>query len=562
MTEIPNPPLLSLTPMAQITPFTYREGATLVYKIHQLQRWLLEVLMPWAENESQEVRDWLEAQIQVMLNIINQNKADWDQKFADLEEHISSLIAELNDSAVSGLIADTTSQTHTSLDSTSANLANDFNSKLGTAIRELVNHGVGVIDPLGQDLSYMTGQCYWLARPTGSSAWTQGFSVNEDTKEIYVAAYNYGSGIATPAQWVECRNYDGTLKWRTRDIPVTSTGAYSEGLPWFKDSNDQLCFILRIDVGDASSAGYVRIYNKDADVLSAKIPVAGNSKLFSDGTYFYTTTSSASRAQISAVYKYTLSSIIARTPELVFGQGLENFGSLRQDEKPQGFAVISGYFATASGKRNTDADGNGKLGIRYYAPSGNLVKSMSADRLDLRRAMSEEFTPGLIHPTGVNYENEGLYPLRDGRVMVMTMLYENAFITIHGSRERTKFKTVTPELRNDTLWATVEPNTAAGVSVFDPNQPIQYRRVGQLVYIRGAVKINLSSNPGSNITLFSLPNAYKPDRNYDFIMPSNGNSSWRGLVSTGANVQISRYNDGTITPETWLPVNFSFYMED
>lgn len=111
MSTYPTGAYLPPPPMAQVVPFTYREGATLAYKLYQLQEWLLETLIPHIADDDQKIRDWLTEQINIMIGMIDQNKdgidqikADWDARFQDFMDSLTEILEGLNDQAIANLV--------------------------------------------------------------------------------------------------------------------------------------------------------------------------------------------------------------------------------------------------------------------------------------------------------------------------------------------------------------------------------------------------------------------------------------------------------------------------
>ncbi|PTN31324.1 hypothetical protein DAD79_13645, partial [Bacillus sp. Rc4] len=88
--------------------------------------------------------------------------------------------------------------------------------------------------------------------------WPQSANINELTNEIYVASQeNEGTELR-----IEIRDLDtGSFKER-KSIPIES-GAYTEGLSFFYNDQDNLCFIVKA----SKRAGY-NIFNYDTGELS------------------------------------------------------------------------------------------------------------------------------------------------------------------------------------------------------------------------------------------------------------------------------------------------------
>ncbi|WP_219921637.1 collagen-like protein [Brevibacterium oceani] len=437
---------------------------------------------------------------------------------------------------------------------TPANLANYTTGRLAeyptqsdieAATASIRNDGSLHPNPVGQGLNYMDYFTSWDSYAETNGAWTQGFTINEDTEEIYVSVY------LDNAQWVECRKYDGSLKWRTDDIELPGNIAYSEGCPFYYNESDQLCFILRIDPG-----GYVRTYNSVTKVLSAAMPVLGVSKLFADNKYFYCAYADPDRAILTTVYVYSLESIKNGAPVLVNEIQLDQFGPLPQDNKPQGLAVNDGFIYLSAGKRDANDDTTGRLDLRVYNATGRIVSGVVLNKADYRRVLAEQKRPSDTIPNEVSFENEGVFPLRDGRIATMNHLHRYVYITVHGVGSSAKVDTDTVPMSNSSGWKTLP--LAEGVTAYSETQIPQYRREGPIVFVRGAFKGIASISGSANLGL--LPAGYRPEMNTNFQMVSNGSAYWRCDVGNNGYIKIVNYNSGTISAASWLPVALSFVI--
>lgn len=108
MTVLPDPPVFSGTPMAQITPFTYREGATLMYLIERLKRWSVEL--------GPEIQAILDEALNELTAYVDDAKIFWQYKFDEFMANIVTELEALNDQAVANLIRDELSKTREALD--------------------------------------------------------------------------------------------------------------------------------------------------------------------------------------------------------------------------------------------------------------------------------------------------------------------------------------------------------------------------------------------------------------------------------------------------------------
>lgn len=107
MSILPNPPVFAGTPMAQITPFTYREGATLMHIVDRLKRWSVEL--------SPEIQLIINTALNELVQYVDSAKDFWDEKFNEFISNIVKELEGLNDQAAANLVANELSQLHQAL---------------------------------------------------------------------------------------------------------------------------------------------------------------------------------------------------------------------------------------------------------------------------------------------------------------------------------------------------------------------------------------------------------------------------------------------------------------
>ena len=111
--------------------------------------------------------------------------------------------------------------------------------------------------------------------------------------------------------------------------------------------------------------------------------------------------------------------------------------------------------------------------------------------------------------------------------------------------------------KNATLTADFEPY-ATGVLP-------KYRKIGNIVNIHGVVKPT-DTLTGSNtmISIFSIPNGYRPSENLTTVCQGSGVCVWIFTVTPNGNCCFSRYRDGTglqnASSSVWLPFNVTFMI--
>lgn len=116
----------------------------------------------------------------------------------------------------------------------------------------------------------------------------------------------------------------------------------------------------------------------------------------------------------------------------------------------------------------------------------------------------------------------------------------------------------------DSGWQTATLTNAFELYSATAN-PVQYRKVGKIVYVEGAVKpAGDVSGSGDTYTIFTLPSGYRPANNKYFLCQGSTKNTWLCTVGSNGNVTFSRYGTNTYadpTTSTWLPFNFSFLTD-
>lgn len=108
MTVLPDPPVFAGTPLAQITPFTYREGATLMYIVERLKRWSVEL--------GPEIQVIIDEALDELTEHVDDAKNFWESKFDEFMADIIAQLEGLNDQAMANLIRNELSETRKALE--------------------------------------------------------------------------------------------------------------------------------------------------------------------------------------------------------------------------------------------------------------------------------------------------------------------------------------------------------------------------------------------------------------------------------------------------------------
>ena len=91
---------------------------------------------------------------------------------------------------------------------------------------------------------------------------------------------------------------------------------------------------------------------------------------------------------------------------------------------------------------------------------------------------------------------------------------------------------------------------------------VRYKKIGNVVYIRGAVSPTTEIASDSVTTIFNIPSAYRPkDLNVNGIMQGTGMNRWCLSITTGGNVNVQRYgmvDNENIPVGVWLNIDISY----
>lgn len=98
--------------------------------------------------------------------------------------------------------------------------------------------------------------------------------------------------------------------------------------------------------------------------------------------------------------------------------------------------------------------------------------------------------------------------------------------------------------------------------IYDGADPIQYRKVGNVVEVCGQLA-PVSTLPGSStaVIMFTLPEGYRPNKTRYFVCQGSGTNKWVLMIYTSGSVGFSRYGTTEMiecTPDRWLPFNVMF----
>jgi len=394
-------------------------------------------------------------------------------------------------------------------------------------------------DPMAY-LSNVTVLAEFPIRIDSDTTWVQGVSINEDDGEIYVANQRTGGTYLR----IDVRTITGAYV-SSRTIPI-ATGAYTEGLPWFRNSSGHLCFIVRTEAG----ASYA-IYNYTTDVLGAAIPILGRAKADVDGNDFVT--SDVWQSDISRMYVYDWDSVKAGAPVLRHTVVLDSAQPLF--EKSQGLVVNGGYFFIIQGAAE------GRPALTAYNAAGRMLTALAFDKVGFADAVNEQRPGTISNRTAYRYENEAGCTYQ-GKLVTLEVVNDHptdnyqarCLLIVHNEIAGSRVQTTLPAASHDTGWQPV--TLRSGIAAYASDTVPRWRRIGNQVYVNGAIK-GLGASPSST-PVGDIPVLGRPDRNLQWTSPSSGGSQTNWQLSSSGVLQIMNTTFPTTGVGTWFPFSCTF----
>lgn len=106
----------------------------------------------------------------------------------------------------------------------------------------------------------------------------------------------------------------------------------------------------------------------------------------------------------------------------------------------------------------------------------------------------------------------------------------------------------------------------------DSKNAVKYRKIGSVVDIAGAVspKATTTLAKGAAVTLFTLPEAYRPSYTRSFLCQGSARYIFLLQIGSDGTVTISRYRNSTsttdayptsVSTDSWLPISATFFVD-
>lgn len=116
----------------------------------------------------------------------------------------------------------------------------------------------------------------------------------------------------------------------------------------------------------------------------------------------------------------------------------------------------------------------------------------------------------------------------------------------------------------DSGWQIATLTTNFNVYNSDSKNTPRYRKIGNMVNIRGIVTPTTSLASNVDQTIFTLPNGYIPSMEVRMICQGSGANRWLCSVLGDGKVAASRYGTTSMdnmTSGTWLPFNITYFID-
>lgn len=226
----------------------------------------------------------------------------------------------------------------------------------------------------------------------------QAFSVNEQDNELYVIRKNNH----TTSNIISIYNLETFKLKSSKELQTTSASAYTEGLCWFKNANNELCFFIRMTYDQKMA-----IFNYTTGTLGDTFNVEGGSKIGCDTNRNYLLSIHGDAEHSLFAYIYDFSSCISETPKLIAVSRFDPY--ITYSEKIQSVTIMDNLIVLAHGKRYP------MLTVLNF--DGNILRQFPIKRSSLANLISK--TDDFINE-GQEYENEGIYPvIRNGKEVLL-----------------------------------------------------------------------------------------------------------------------------------------------
>ncbi|MEC0478419.1 hypothetical protein [Bacillus licheniformis] len=258
-----------------------------------------------------------------------------------------------------------------------------------------------------------------LARDN-SLPFPQAISINQEDDELYIARQENGGSVCIISRYELSTS---ALK-DSQQFTITSS-TYNEGIPWFKNSEGELCFLVRQQFENELS-----IFNYTTGEIEETMEVLGSYKTGNDIDKKYFVSGNSTNERMDRIYIYDFQSIIAGSPRLLMEVSVNNQEIMF--EKVQGITFHDNKIVLGQGKDYP--------AITVLNLDGSIAKSYSFSKESFADLIEQNYDFDRVNYA---FENEGVCMLNyDGYVIPALMQIaversgrELVFVTLAGAQD-------------------------------------------------------------------------------------------------------------------------------
>ncbi|MEK4136465.1 hypothetical protein NSQ93_23115 [Bacillus sp. FSL W8-0445] len=258
-----------------------------------------------------------------------------------------------------------------------------------------------------------------LARDN-SLPFPQAISINQEDDELYIARQENGGSVCIISRYELSTS---ALK-DSQQFTITSS-TYNEGIPWFKNSEGELCFLVRQQFENELS-----IFNYTTREIEETMEVLGSYKTGNDIDKKYFVSGNSTNERMDRIYIYDFQSIIAGSPRLLMEVSVNNQEIMF--EKVQGITFHDNKIVLGQGKDYP--------AITVLNLDGSIAKSYSFSKESFADLIEQNYDFDRVNYA---FENEGVCMFNyDGYVIPALMQIaversgrELVFVTLAGAQD-------------------------------------------------------------------------------------------------------------------------------
>ncbi len=254
----------------------------------------------------------------------------------------------------------------------------------------------------------------------------QSLSINQEDDELYVARQENGGTVC-----IISRYQLSSAKFKdSRQFTITNS-TYNEGLPWFKNSSGDLCFLVRQKFENELS-----IFNYKSGEIVQTMKVLGSYKTGNDIDKKYFISGNSTNEKMDRIYIYDFQSIVAGNPNLLMEVVVNNKEIMF--EKVQGITFHENKIILGQGK--------GAPAITVINLDGSIAKAYSFSRDSFADLIQKNYD---FDRNNYDFENEGICMFNHNGYVIPALLQvtversgkETIFVTLAGAQDGTLIST-------------------------------------------------------------------------------------------------------------------------